>query len=274
MNQPGPIGVFDSGYGGLTILRSLVKELPEQDFLYLGDNARAPYGPRSFETVHQYTLEAVKWFFEKGCHLVVLACNTASAKALRTIQQRDLPGIHPTKRVLGVIRPTTEIIGTMTQTGAVGILGTSGTVNSNSYPIEIHHFFPGCRVYQEACPMWVPLIENGEYDKPGADYFVQQHLRHLLEQSSDIDTLLLACTHYPLLLDKIRQHLPSAVKVVTQGDIVARSLRNYLERHPEMALLCSRTSTRQFFTTDDPADFERQATRFFGAPVLAAHTEL
>ncbi len=274
MNQPGPIGVFDSGYGGLTILRSLVKELPEQDFLYLGDNARAPYGPRSFETVHQYTLEAVKWFFEKGCHLVVLACNTASAKALRTIQQRDLPGIHPAKRVLGVIRPTTEIIGTMTQTGAVGILGTSGTVNSNSYPIEIHHFYPGCRVYQEACPMWVPLIENGEYDKPGADYFVQQHLRHLLEQSSDIDTLLLACTHYPLLLDKIRQYLPSAVKVVTQGDIVARSLRNYLERHPEMALLCSRTSTRQFFTTDDPADFERQATRFFGAPVQAAHTEL
>lgn len=274
MNQPGPIGVFDSGYGGLTILRSLIKELPEQDFLYLGDNARAPYGPRSFETVHQYTLEAVKWFFEKGCHLVVLACNTASAKALRTIQQRDLPGIHPTKRVLGVIRPTTEIIGTMTQTGAVGILGTSGTVNSNSYPIEIHHFYPGCRVYQEACPMWVPLIENGEYDKPGADYFVQQHLRHLLEQSSDIDTLLLACTHYPLLLDKIRQYLPSAVKVVTQGDIVARSLRNYLERHPEMALLCSRTSTRQFFTTDDPADFERQATRFFGAPVQAAHTEL
>jgi glutamate racemase len=274
MNQPGPIGVFDSGYGGLTILRSLVKELPEQDFLYLGDNARAPYGPRSFETVHQYTLEAVKWFFERGCHLVVLACNTASAKALRTIQQRDLPGIHPTKRVLGVIRPTTEIIGTMTRTGAVGILGTSGTVNSNSYPIEINHFYPGCRVYQEACPMWVPLIENGEYDKPGADYFVQQHLRHLLRQSGDIDTLLLACTHYPLLIDKIRQYLPPDVQVVTQGDIVARSLRNYLERHTDLALHCSRTSSRQFFTTDDPADFERQATRFFGDPVQAAHTEL
>jgi glutamate racemase len=274
MNVPGPIGVFDSGYGGLTILQSLIKELPEQDFLYLGDNARAPYGPRSFETVHQYTLEAVKWFFEKGCHLVVLACNTASAKALRTIQQRDLPQLGSGKRVLGVIRPTTEMIGKITQTGAIGVLGTAGTVNSNSYPIEIGHFYPGCRVYQEACPMWVPLIENGEYDKPGADYFVQKHLRHLLALSPDIDTLLLACTHYPLLLDKIRQFLPASVQIVTQGDIVARSLRNYLQRHPEMALLCSRTSNKSFFTTDDPADFDKQATIFFGAPVQAAHTEL
>lgn len=274
MNQPGPIGVFDSGYGGLTILQSLVKELPEQDFLYLGDNARAPYGPRSYASVHQYTLEAVKWFFARGCHLVVLACNTASAKALRTIQQRDLPNIDPKKRVLGVLRPTTEIIGQMTKTGAVGILGTTGTVNSNSYPIEIHHFFPGCRVYQEACPMWVPLIENGEYDRPGADYFVQQHLQHLLAQSPDIDTLLLACTHYPLLLDKIRQYLPPQISIVTQGEIVAKSLRNYLERHPEMALNCSRQSERAFYTTDDPADFEKQATRFFGAPVQAQHADL
>lgn len=274
MNQPGPIGVFDSGYGGLTILQSLVKELPEQDFLYLGDNARAPYGPRSYASVHQYTLEAVKWFFARGCHLVVLACNTASAKALRTIQQRDLPNIDPKKRVLGVLRPTTEIIGQMTKTGAVGILGTTGTVNSNSYPIEIHHFFPGCRVYQEACPMWVPLIENGEYDRPGADYFVQQHLQHLLAQSPDIDTLLLACTHYPLLLDKIRQYLPPQISIITQGEIVAKSLRNYLERHPEMALNCSRQSERAFYTTDDPADFEKQATRFFGAPVQAQHADL
>ena len=274
MNQPGPIGVFDSGYGGLTILQSLVKELPEQDFLYLGDNARAPYGPRSYASVHQYTLEAVKWFFARGCHLVVLACNTASAKALRTIQQRDLPTIDPKKRVLGVLRPTTEIIGQLTKTGAVGILGTTGTVNSNSYPIEIHHFFPGCRVYQEACPMWVPLIENGEYDRPGADYFVQQHLQHLLAQSPDIDTLLLACTHYPLLLDKIRQYLPPQISIVTQGEIVAKSLRNYLERHPEMALNCSRQSERAFYTTDDPADFEKQATRFFGAPVQAQHADL
>lgn len=274
MNQPGPIGVFDSGYGGLTILQALVKELPDQDFLYLGDNARAPYGPRSYTSVHQYTLEAVKWFFARGCHLVVLACNTASAKALRTIQQRDLPAIDPNRRVLGVLRPTTEIIGQMTKTGAVGILGTSGTVNSNSYPIEIHHFFPGCRVYQEACPMWVPLIENGEYDRPGADYFVQQHLQHLLAQSPDIDTLLLACTHYPLLLNKIRQYLPSQISVVTQGDIVAKSLRNYLERHPEMALNCSRQSRQVFYTTDDPADFEQQATRFFGAPVQAQHADL
>ncbi|MFN5692108.1 MAG: glutamate racemase [Bacteroidota bacterium] len=274
MNQPGPIGVFDSGYGGLTILQSLVKELPEQDFLYLGDNARAPYGPRSYASVHQYTLEAVKWFFARGCHLVVLACNTASAKALRTIQQRDLPTIDPKKRVLGVLRPTTEIIGQMTKTGAVGILGTTGTVNSNSYPIEIHHFFPGCRVYQEACPMWVPLIENGEYDRPGADYFVQQHLQHLLAQSPDIDTLLLACTHYPLLLDKIRQYLPPQISIVTQGEIVAKSLRNYLERHPEMALNCSRQSERAFYTTDDPEDFENHATRFFGAPVQAQHADL
>lgn len=274
MNQPGPIGVFDSGYGGLTILQSLVNKLPDRDFLYLGDNARAPYGPRSFDTVHQYTLEAVKWFFEKGCQLVILACNTASAKALRTIQQRDLPLLDSGKRVLGVIRPTTEIIGQMTHTGAVGILGTTGTVNSNSYPIEINHFFPNCRVYQEACPMWVPLIENGEYDKPGADYFVQQHLQHLLGQSPDIDTLLLACTHYPLLLGKINQFLPASIRVVTQGDIVAESLRDYLKRHPEMDRLCTRQRTLQFYTTDDPADFERQATRFFGAPVQAFHTEL
>lgn len=274
MNQPGPIGVFDSGYGGLTILRSLVQKLPEQDFLYLGDNARAPYGPRSFDTVHQYTLEAVKWFFERGCQLVILACNTASAKALRTIQQRDLPLLDNGKRVLGVIRPTTEIIGQLTHTGAVGILGTTGTVNSNSYPIEISHFFPNCRVYQEACPMWVPLIENGEYDKPGADYFVQQHLQHLLSQSPDIDTLLLACTHYPLLIDKIRHFLPAPIRIVTQGDIVAQSLQDYLKRHPEMDRLCTRQRTHQFYTTDDPADFERQATRFFGAPVQAFHTEL
>lgn len=274
MNSSKPIGVFDSGYGGLTILKELVKELPSHDFLYLGDNARAPYGPRSFETVYQYTLEAVRWFFYQGCELVVLACNTASAKALRTLQQRDLPNIDPTKRVLGVIRPTTEVIGNYSHTGAVGILGTAGTVNSNSYPIEIHHFFPNCRVYQEACPMWVPLIENGEADQPGADYFIQKHLQQILAQSPDIDTLLLACTHYPLLLKKIEQFLPAQIRVVTQGEIVAKSLVHYLERHPEINQNCSKSAALQFYTTDSPAEFERQATLFFGAPLKAHHTDL
>jgi glutamate racemase len=274
MNSTKPIGVFDSGYGGLTILKELVKELPTHDFMYVGDNARAPYGSRSFETVYQYTLEAVRWFFYQGCELVVLACNTASAKALRTIQQRDLPSIDPAKRVLGVIRPTTEVIGNLTKTGSVGILGTSGSVTSNSYPIEIHHFFPNCQVYQEACPMWVPLIENGEADQPGADYFVQKHLQQILAQSPNIDTLLLACTHYPLLLKKIEQLLPSQIRVVTQGEIVAKSLAQYLARHPEINQLCTQSGDLQFYTTDSPAEFERQATLFFGAPLKAYHTDL
>ena len=242
--------------------------------MYVGDNARAPYGSRSFETVYQYTLEAVRWFFYQGCELVVLACNTASAKALRTIQQRDLPSIDPAKRVLGVIRPTTEVIGNLTKTGSVGILGTSGTVTSNSYPIEIHHFFPNCQVYQEACPMWVPLIENGEADQPGADYFVQKHLQQILAQSPNIDTLLLACTHYPLLLKKIEQLLPPQIRVVTQGEIVAKSLAQYLVRHPEINQLCTQSADLQFYTTDSPAEFERQATLFFGAPLKAYHTDL
>jgi len=274
MNSTKPIGVFDSGYGGLTILKELVKELPTHDFMYVGDNARAPYGSRSFETVYQYTLEAVRWFFYQGCELVVLACNTASAKALRTIQQRDLPSIDPAKRVLGVIRPTTEVIGSLTKTGSVGILGTSGTVTSNSYPIEIHHFFSNCEVYQQTCPMWVPLIENGEADQPGADYFVQKYLQQILAQSPDIDTLLLACTHYPLLLKKIEQLLPAKIRVVTQGEIVAKSLAQYLARHPEINQLCTQSGDLQFYTTDSPAEFERQATLFFGAPLKAYHTDL
>lgn len=269
-----PIGVFDSGYGGLTILKEIVDKLPTYDYIYLGDNARAPYGPRSFETVYQYTLECVQWFFRQGCELVILACNTASAKALRTIQQKDLPGIDPDKRVLGVIRPSTEIIGTYSLSGEIGILGTTGTVQSESYPIEIAKFFPGIKVYQEACPMWVPLVENNEYDTPGADYFIQKHLDNLLGQSGKIDTLLLACTHYPLLIDKIKGFLPGNIKLVSQGDIVAESLAEYLERHPLLTDKLSTGSHLDFYTTDSPADFDAHASIFFGKPVRSKHVDL
>lgn len=269
-----PIGVFDSGYGGLTVLRSLVRELPAYDYLYMGDNARAPYGPRSYDTVYQYTLEAVQWFFKQGCELVILACNTASAKALRTIQQKDLPRIAPGKRVLGVIRPTTEIIGTYSLSGRVGILGTTGTVLSESYPIEINKFYPELKVYQEACPMWVPLIESGEYDKPGADYFVRQHLERLLDRDRDIDTVLLACTHYPLLEQKIRQYLPQGITLIEQGPIVADSLEDYFIRHPEMRQKCSTGGTRAFYTTDATAEFDRQAAVFYGEPLQSRHLSL
>ena len=234
-----PIGVFDSGYGGLTVLRSIVDKLPQYDYLYLGDNARAPYGNRSFDTVYQYTLQCVKWFFDQGCHLVILACNTASAKALRTIQQQDLPGLAPHKRVLGVIRPTTEIIGHYSETRHVGILATNGTVASQSYPVEISKFFPDLKVYQEACPMWVPLVENNEHEGHGADFFIKKNLHELLDKGPMIDVVLLACTHYPLMHDKIRDRLPVAVKLLSQGDIVASSLAEYLQRHPEMAAECS-----------------------------------
>jgi len=269
-----PIGVFDSGYGGLTVLKSIVEKLPGYDFIYLGDNARAPYGNRSFETVYQYTLECVQWFFKQGCELVILACNTASAKALRTIQQKDLPHIDPGKRVLGVIRPTTEIIGNYSKTGEVGILGTVGTVLSNSYPIEIAKFFPEIKVYQEACPMWVPLIENNEYDKPGADHFVKRHLDHILSLSDKIDTLLLACTHYPLLMNKISQFVPGNVSILSQGEIVAKSLAVYLENHPELANKCSKNGELSFFTTDSTTDFDNHASVFFGQPVTSKHLDL
>jgi len=269
-----PIGVFDSGYGGLTVLKEIVKELPQYDYLYMGDNARAPYGPRSFDTVYHYTLECVQWFFSQGCELVVLACNTASAKALRTIQQKDLPHIDPRKRVLGVIRPTTEIIGQYSKTGQVGILGTTGTVQSGSYPIEIAKFFPQVQVYQEACPMWVPLIENNEYDKPGADYYVKQHLYHLLSAHPGIDTLLLACTHYPLLLDKIREYVPEGITIVSQGEIVAKSLAEYLKKHKELAGLCSKKGQISFYTTDSVTDFDSHATLFFGQQVASKHLDL
>ncbi len=274
MQSKNPIGVFDSGYGGLTVLQEIVKELPAYDYLYMGDNARAPYGSRSFDTVYHYTLECVKWFFSQGCELVVLACNTASAKALRTIQQKDLPRIDPAKRVLGVIRPTTEIIGNYSKTGEIGILGTTGTVLSESYPIEIAKFFPQLKVFQEACPMWVPLVENNEYDKPGADYFVKKHLDHILANPGKIDTLLLACTHYPLLVNKIRQFIPAGITIVSQGEIVAKSLAVYLEKHPEIASKCSKNGLRHFYTTDSTADFDNHASTFFGHPITSQHLEI
>ncbi|MBC7569961.1 MAG: glutamate racemase [Spirosoma sp.] len=271
-----PIGVFDSGYGGLTILREIVQKLPQYDYVYLGDNARTPYGTRSFETVYQYTLECVKLLFDRGCRLVIVACNTASAKALRNIQQLDLPHIAPgldgpARRVLGVIRPTTEVIGNYSETGEVGILATRGTVSSESYLVEIEKFFPDVRVYQEACPMWVPLIENGEYDSPGADYFVKQHLARIMAQSPNIDTLLLACTHYPLLIDKIRQYVPKTITILSQGRIVANSLANYLHRHPELESQISQCGNRQFLTTDSADDFDRQATVFYGEAVQSVY---
>lgn len=270
----GPIGVFDSGYGGLTVLRSLVDKLPERDFCYLGDSARSPYGNRSFETVYQYTLQAVDWFFRQGCPLVILACNTASAKALRTIQQKDLPGMAPDRRVLGVIRPTTEIIGQYSTTRTVGILATQGTVNSGSYPIEISKQYPDLKVIQEACPMWVPLIENNEQDNPGADYFIKQHLDSILQKGPNIDVLLLACTHYPLLHKKIRQFLPDRIQLVSQGNLVADSLANYLQRHPSMASRCTSQGKLSFHTTDNPLDFDAHAASFFGSPVRSLAVEL
>jgi glutamate racemase len=270
-----PIGIFDSGYGGLTVFRSIFKQLPQYDYIYLGDTARAPYGNRTFQTIHQYTWECVQWLFAQGCPLVILACNTASAKALRTIQQKDLLNEDPAKRVLGVIRPTAEVIGNYTKTGEIGVLGTKGTVQSGSYLIEIGHFFPEIEVYQQACPLWVPLIENGEYDQPGADYFVKKYLGQIIAQAPGIDTLLLACTHYPLLQQKIAEFLPSGIKVVPQGDIVANSLVAYLKRHPEMDEMLSKGSTQRFFTTsDDTDDFDHYAEIFFSAPVKSAFAEL
>lgn len=267
--QLAPIGVFDSGYGGLTVLKKIVEVLPAYDYLYLGDNARAPYGTRSFETVYRYTLDCVKWFFAQGCPLVILACNTASAKALRSIQQQDLASLAPANRVLGVIRPTTEMIGTVTKSGKVGILATKGTVSSGSYPIEIEKFYPGLSVYQEACPMWVPLVENNEHTSPGADYFVKKHLDSLLAKDHSIDTVLLACTHYPLLIEKISHFLPDGIQVISQGEIVANSLFKYLRRHPEMEQRLSKTGSRSFTTTDDIADFEQHASLFYGTVIRA-----
>jgi len=269
-----PIGVFDSGYGGLTVLKEIINKLPQYDYIYLGDNARAPYGNRSFETVYEYTLQCVQWFFEQGCSLVILACNTASAKALRTIQQNDLPKIAPAKRVLGVIRPTTEIIGTYSESKSVGILATNGTVISNSYPIEIEKFFPDVKVYQEACSMWVPLVENNEHHSHGADYFVKKNIHNIFGKGEDIDVILLACTHYPLMKEKIQEYLPIGVKMISQGEIVANSLEHYLHRHPEIENQCSRNGQRTFYTTDSTEDFDNHASLFFGEQVSSKHIDI
>lgn len=274
METSQPIGIFDSGYGGLTVMKEILRKLPQYDYIYLGDNARAPYGNRSFETVYRYTLQCVEWFFERGCPLVILACNTASAKALRTIQQNDLERLNPNNRVLGVIRPTTEVIGQFTNSNSIGILATAGTVQSGSYTIEIEKFYPEISVAQEACPMWVPLIENNEHDSAGADYFVRQHLHNILEKDKDIDVLLLACTHYPLLMNKIRQFLPAGITVLSQGEIVANSLVDYLQRHPEIEQRCSRFTARTFYTTDSAADFDHHASIFFGQPLQSRHLAL
>jgi len=269
-----PIGVFDSGYGGLTVLKEIVKALPAYDYLYLGDNARAPYGTRSFETVYEYTLECILKLFSMGCELVIVACNTASAKALRNIQQKNLPEIAPDKRVLGVIRPTTEMIGNYTKTGHVGVLGTTGTVNSNSYPIEIQKFFPNITVHQEACPMWVPLVENNEFDTEGADFFIKKNLDSLLAKDKQIDTIILGCTHYPLLINKIKKYLSSNITVLSQGEIVSKSLADYLKRHVEMEQKCTKGGSIEFFTTDSPENFDKAAGVFFGKTLKSKQVKI
>jgi glutamate racemase len=273
-DAPGPIGVFDSGIGGLTVFREIVKKLPQYDFLYLGDNARVPYGTRSYDTVYQYTRECLQHLFAKGCRLVIVACNTASAKALRTIQQRDIVKMINLHRVLGVIRPTTEIIGKFSATRHVGIMATQGTVISQSYVIEINKFYPEIKVHQQACPMWVPLVEANEHESPGADYFVRKYVEDLLSKSANIDAIILACTHYPLLVDKIKQFLPGGITLLSQGEIVADSLINYLQRHSEMDNLCTKMGTREYFTTESAEDFNHKATLFLGHSVESKHLQL
>jgi len=272
--KPGPIGVFDSGYGGLTILEEIRKVMPGYDYIYLGDNARTPYGTRSFDVVYQYTLECVNKLFEMGCHLVILACNTASAKALRSIQQVDLPRIDPGRRVLGVIRPTVEVLDQVTQTGHVGVFATPGTVQSDSYPIEAHKIFPDIRITTEACPMWVPLIENNEHLSEGAAYFVQQNIRNLLKKDAQIDSVVLGCTHYPLIVPTIRRYLPPRIKIISQGEIVARSLKLYLERHPEMDTKCTKKGVTKYYTTESTEKFINSASIFLHVRITAERISL
>lgn len=263
----GPIGIFDSGYGGLTILSQIRKYMPEYDFLYLGDNARTPYGTRSFEVVYEFTSQAVKTLFDMGCPMVILACNTASAKALRTIQQIDLPKIDPLRRVLGIIRPTVEYLDDITASRHVGILATAGTIKSQSYPLEIKKLFPDITVSGEACPIWVPLVESGEAQSEGTDYFVRRHINNLLAKDDKIDTIILGCTHYPILYDKIRQHIPEHIKVITQGEYVGKSLLNYMQRHPEMDNLCTKQGTCRFLTTESVDIFKQYASIFFDSSI-------
>ena len=265
-----PIGIFDSGYGGLTVLKEIVKDLPKYDYVYLGDNARTPYGTRSFDVVYEYTLEAVSKLFEMGCHLVILACNTASAKALRTIQQKDLPRIAPNKRVLGVIRPSVEAAGEITRNGHVGVLGTNGTVASESYPIELEKWSEGKvrKTTQVACPMWVPIVENNEIGSDGANYFIRKNLNQLFAKDAEIDSLILGCTHYPLLVDSIKDYLPNSdIEIIEQGKIVSDKLADYLNRHPEIELECSKGRTVDYYTTESPAIFQSRAELFMGHQV-------
>lgn len=273
-NCPGPIGVFDSGYGGLTILSEIRRAMPDYDYIYLGDNARAPYGTRSFDIVYDFTLQAVTELFRRGCHLVILACNTASAKALRTIQQRDLPGLDPQRRVLGVIRPTVEAIGSITRNKHIGLFATPGTVASGSYEMEIAKIDPEFKITSHACPMWVPLVENREADRPGADYFVRQEVDALLSADPLIDTIILGCTHYPILYPKIRQAVPDSVQIVRQGDIVADSLVDYLRRHPEIDRKLTRGGNTRFLTTENPDRFASLATLFLGHSISASRIQL
>lgn len=272
--KPGPIGVFDSGYGGLTILSKIREALPDYDYIYLGDNARTPYGTRSFEIVYEFTLQAVNKLFEMGCHLVILACNTASAKALRTIQMNNLPDIDPSRRVLGVIRPTVECIGSITRTRHVGVLATAGTIKSESYPLEIHKLFPDIKVSGEACPMWVPLVENNEANGEGTDFFIRKYIHNLLAKDGQIDTIILGCTHYPLLLPKIQQFVPQSMKVVAQGEYVAASLKDYLYRHPEMDRKCTRGGGCSFCTTEAEDKFIESASTFLNQDITVQRISL
>jgi glutamate racemase len=273
-NEPGPIGVFDSGYGGLTILHQMRQILPQYDYLYLGDNARAPYGTRSFEIVYQFTKEAVMKLFSMGCHLVILACNTASAKALRSIQQNDLQAIDPSRRVLGIIRPTAECIGQLTTSRHVGIVATPGTIKSESYKLEISKLFPDITVTGEACPMWVPLVENYEFDSPGADYFVKKRINNLLRKDHEIDAIILGCTHYPLLINKILKYVPAGVKIIPQGEYVANSLKDYFVRHPEMEHQCTHGGKCLYMTTESPEKFKESAQMFLHEQVEVNHIDL
>lgn len=273
-HTPGPIGVFDSGYGGLTILDKIREVLPEYDYIYLGDNARAPYGTRSFEVVYEFTRQAVNKLFDMGCHLVILACNTASAKALRSIQMNDLPSIDPARRVLGVIRPTVECVGEISKNQHIGVLATAGTIKSESYPLEIHKLFPEIQVSGTACPMWVSLVENNESQDEGADYFIRKYINQLLSKDPQIDTVILGCTHFPILLPKIRQYIPEHVSVIAQGEYVAESLKDYLKRHPEMDAKCTKNGNCQFYTTEAEEKFSESASTFLKQQISVKHITL
>lgn len=273
-NASGPIGIFDSGYGGLTILHGIRQLLPQYDYLYLGDNARTPYGTRSFDVVYEFTRQAVVRLFEMGCHLVILGCNTASAKALRSIQQNDLPKLDAQRRVLGVIRPTAEVIGSLTHTRHVGIFATEGTIKSESYTLEIHKLFPDIKVSGVACPFWVPLVEYNEADSPGADYFVKKRIDQLLRLDPEIDTVILGCTHYPLLLPKIHKYMPRGIRIISQGEYVAEALKDYLERHQDMEQRCTKGGTTHYLTTENPDKFREQAQLFLHEPVTVENVTL